>query len=114
MATDGALTRLIARHEVAIVSYFRRRCASAEEVEDLAQDVYCAMLEGYPRLRNVDSPSAWVMTICRNVFANHARRQARARSLVLPHDEGKGAVDELQRSLLMDSLSQRVELPRLC
>ena len=90
------------------MSYFRRRCASAEEIEDLAQDVYCAILEGYPRLRNVDAPAARIMTICRNVFANHARRQVRARSVLLPYgDEERGATDELIRSLLIESLSPR-------
>ena len=48
------------------------------------------------------------MTICRNVFANHARRQMRARSVLLPREnEDRGAVDELTRSLLIDSLSPR-------
>jgi RNA polymerase sigma factor (sigma-70 family) len=106
MAESGSVAHLIARYEQAIASYFRRRCATTEETEDLVQETCCAIIEGFDRLRNRETPGAWVMAICRNVFAHHVRREVNARSVLMTSDdETTGPNMELARMFLIDSLS---------
>jgi len=45
-----ALT-LVADHQGLVRSYFARRRARREDVEDLAQETFCAILASYPRSR---------------------------------------------------------------
>jgi len=63
----------VARHAALVRSFFRRRCASREDAEDLAQEAFCAMVESYPRFRGASAPSTWVWAICRHVLARHLR-----------------------------------------
>jgi RNA polymerase sigma-70 factor, ECF subfamily len=73
--------RVVADHQGLVRSFFRRRCASPEDAEDLAQETLCAIVDAFPRFRGEASPSTWVWAICRNVYSRYLytrRRRERA------------------------------------
>jgi RNA polymerase sigma-70 factor (ECF subfamily) len=71
---------LVAAYAGLVRSFFARRCASAEDAEDLAQDALCAVMEAAGRFRGEAAASTWVWAICRNTWMNwldSKRREAR-------------------------------------
>lgn len=81
MPGEGRVETVLADHEGLVRGFFRRRCATPEDAEDLAQDALCAIVTAWPRFRGGSAPSTWVWAICRNVFSNHLytkRRMERA------------------------------------
>jgi len=73
---------IVAAYGGLVRGYFARRCASSEDAEDLAQEVFCAVLSARDRFRGESSLSTWIYAICRNVYSGWADRRARERRLL--------------------------------
>jgi RNA polymerase sigma-70 factor (ECF subfamily) len=65
----------------ALRSFFRRRLASPDEVEDLVQEAYARLLAS-ARRRDVEYPLAYLFRIASNLLADHRHRQALSRQWV--------------------------------
>ena len=84
---------ILASCEALVKSFFARRCASAEDAEDLSQEAFYAILAGITRFRGESSAFTWVYAICRNLYSDWARRQARQARLVAALTAEASAVD---------------------
>lgn len=92
-------TRLAAEWSAAVRAFFGRRCARAEDAEDLSQDALCAMITGAARFRGECSEATWVYALCRNLLASWLRARerearlaeaARVEALAARRDSGGG------------------------
>lgn len=79
----SARTGAMPDHYRRVLRFVRRRVASAEEAEDLTQEVFAnaaAILDG----RGAGSPAlAWLYTVARRRMVDEARRRARAPTVSL-------------------------------
>lgn len=103
----------VASSQGLVRSFFARRCASAEDAEDLAQEALCAIVEALPRFRGASAPSTWVWAICRHVLARHFRTAAlRARTAAMLETEAR-AEDEARDDVREELLALKSALEQL-
>lgn len=62
----------------ALWRYLRAMVGSPHVADDLAQDVWVAVVRGLPRLREPDRFAPWLFTIARRTVAGHRREAYRA------------------------------------
>jgi RNA polymerase sigma factor (sigma-70 family) len=62
-------------YEAELRQRLRRICASAAEVDDLVQDVYCRLLK-METVAHVGEPRAFLMQIAKNIIIDRLRRDA--------------------------------------
>jgi RNA polymerase sigma factor (sigma-70 family) len=106
MPAELRVEKVVADQERLVRSFFRRRCASPEDAEDLAQETLCAIVDAFPRFRGDSSPSTWVWAICRNVYSRYLytrRRRERAAAELAEARSGEagGADDEDRRDIAL-------------
>jgi RNA polymerase sigma-70 factor (ECF subfamily) len=91
--------RLAAEWSAAVRAFYGRRCARAEDAEDLSQEALCAIITGAVRFRGECSEATWVYAVCRNILASWLRARerearlaeaARAEALAGDRDAGGG------------------------
>lgn len=70
---DGAFEELIALWEKPLFYYVRRLTRVEEDAWDVVQEVWLRVFRKLGQLRNVESLSAWLYRIARNVAYNHCR-----------------------------------------
>ena len=73
MVPRAGADSFVSEHAALVRGFFLRRCPSAEDAEDLAQETFLAILTSLKRRRGDSSPSTWVWAICRHVLARHIR-----------------------------------------
>jgi len=69
---------LLRSYEGALRSFFSRRVASRDEVDDLVQEAFARLLTSREQ-RDVEYPVAYLFRIASNLLSDHRRRQNRAR-----------------------------------
>jgi RNA polymerase sigma-70 factor (ECF subfamily) len=105
MGDGGQVDAIVSRHQGLVRAFFRRRCTSPEDAEDLAQEALCAIVASFPRFRGNSSPSTWVWAICRNVFSRYLytkrrnERIARELCAAVKGDAGSGPGDDAAQAL---------------
>jgi RNA polymerase sigma-70 factor (ECF subfamily) len=96
VTSPGSLRLLLAASaegdDVAMAEFVRRTqpdvwrlceaLGSTGEVEDLVQETYLQAVRSAAGFRGDGSPLAWLLSIARNVCADHVRRRQRSRRLV--------------------------------
>lgn len=76
------LLRIITSHESKVRGFFSRKVFEVEDVEDLVQDTFCAVLESYRRFSGRSSVTTWIYAICRNVLYSYYHHKTRSRNLI--------------------------------
>ena len=71
----ASLETLYQRHGASLLTYLRRSVGSREWAEDLLQETFVQALRRPNRLKDVDSPRAWLFTIAKHVAATAWRRR---------------------------------------
>ena len=83
--------------------YLRHRCASAEDAEELLQDVFIRALRQGQGFCAVNQPRAWFFQVTRNALADHLRcahpHQALPDDLATEVAEEMPAIDSLSQCL---------------
>jgi RNA polymerase sigma-70 factor (ECF subfamily) len=81
--------------------------------QDLAQDVFLAMLASLERIDSADRPKAYLLRIAHNVATDHVGKEARHRWVALDdriedprHDPAEAAQAAGERGRLLDALRQ--------
>ena len=77
------LIQLIFTFEDRIRRFFARQLSQWEDIDDLTQDVICALIDSHERFRGDSSPATWVYAICRNHLHTFYRKKKRSRELTL-------------------------------
>ncbi len=76
----GSFEQIFARYRGPVWGFFRRRVSDAAKAEELAQDVFAAVLDALPRYQSRGSFRSYIFAIAANVL--HAdRRKLRAMPL---------------------------------
>jgi RNA polymerase sigma-70 factor (ECF subfamily) len=70
------------RYHLAVYRYFLHLLGRADVAEDLTQEVFVRIVRGAERYSNRGREEAWVFTIVRAVYAEHARSAEHAPPLV--------------------------------
>ncbi|MFG1947234.1 RNA polymerase sigma factor [Nonomuraea sp. NPDC048826] len=110
----AALAELVARWRVPVWTYVRRML-DAERADDVAQEVWLAVVRGLPRLREPDRFAPWLFTIARRSVTDRLRGEY-ARAQAAPAAEtaietvaGTAAEDPVEalvdRAALVEALS---------
>ena len=77
----GNLAHINYSYEGKIRRFFSRHLIQEEDVEDLTQEVVCAIFAGYRRFRGSSAISTWIYAICRNQLYTFYRRKDRSQKL---------------------------------
>jgi RNA polymerase sigma-70 factor (ECF subfamily) len=77
----------------ALKAYIGRRVSSAEDRDDLVQDVLLRVHRGADGLKGRDAAGAWIYRIAQNAIVDHWRRHRR--SLPVTADEAEAAIARL-------------------
>lgn len=76
-----SFAELVARLQVPIWRYLRRRTASAEDAEDLTQEVFLRAYQNLHRYQPKWPFKSWLFTIAHRQSINHYRRRVRMQQL---------------------------------
>ncbi|GAB4453487.1 MAG: RNA polymerase sigma factor RpoE [Armatimonadaceae bacterium] len=93
----AAFNEIVARYKNKIFSYLYRMTGSAEDAEDLTQEVFVRMYTNIGSFRAESSLSTWLFRIAGNLCVDSYRRGKKSRGLVhsldapLTGDDGEGA-----------------------
>ncbi len=74
---------LASGHAGLVRAFFARRCASPEDAEDLAQEVFCAVIRGASRFRGDSTEATWIFAICRHAWSSWLRAKEREARIAL-------------------------------
>jgi len=77
----AAFEELVGATQSRLLRLIRRLIDSADDIEDVLQDVFVATFQGLPRFRQASSVTTWMTTITVNRCRTHRRRAARRRWL---------------------------------
>jgi RNA polymerase sigma-70 factor (ECF subfamily) len=94
-ADTAAFNEIVARYKGKIYNYLYRMTGSAEDAEDLAQEVFVRMYTNIGAFRAEASLSTWLFRIAGNLCVDAFRRGKKERSLVVGSlDVSHGVEDE--------------------
>ncbi len=96
-ATSSWLTRLLEQRGEHLRTFLRRRTRDADEVADLAQEVYLRLLRVDPA--SIQNPEAYLFTVAANLVRERVVMQRRGASAV-PHDD-----PAVERELAVESVA---------
>ena len=114
LVLDGdrpAAERLAARWHRRFLRTARRLIGEADAAEEIAQEAWCAVISGLPRLTDPARFPAWSFTILRRTCADAIKRKARERRMrtataPTPSENGRGealtALDQAFATLTPD------------
>jgi RNA polymerase sigma-70 factor, ECF subfamily len=94
---SDAAERAFKRHYAEIFRFLRRRTASADEAEELAQTVFAEAAARLPALPATSSVLGWLYTVARRRLVDHLRAQTRRRGTLADLDAARlTAVEETE------------------
>jgi RNA polymerase sigma factor (sigma-70 family) len=59
-----------------LLSFIRNRVSSAEEAEDILQDVFYQFVSGFDSIESLDRVTSWLFSVARNKIIDRYRRDA--------------------------------------
>ena len=109
-----AFGRIVRAYALPLRSYLASQVHHLEDVDDLAQEVFLAALEGLPNFRRGDDFGAWLRGIARNKLLVYFRTQSRrAKALQRFRDEVTALIgDDLERAAAADRADMIEQLLR--
>ena len=81
---------LVQRHQSRVRAFLRQLARDDALADDLAQDAFLRAWNKLPTFTGKGSFRAWLMTLTRNVFLQHARKAKRDRRLLEELESGPG------------------------
>jgi RNA polymerase sigma factor (sigma-70 family) len=75
LTPDQRIADFVQREGSRLRNFIRRRVPNAQDVEDIAQDVFAELVEANRRLMPIDHLTGWVYRVARNRITDLFRRQ---------------------------------------
>lgn len=72
---DQRIADIVDRERARLRNFVRRRVPSAEDVEDIVQDVFSELVEANRRLMPIDHVTGWLFRVARNRIVDLFRRK---------------------------------------
>jgi len=126
---DQRISEATDREYARLRNFIRRRVADQFDAEDILQDVFCELVEGYRMMKPIEQVTAWLYRVARNriidLFRRKSREAQRSGSATLA-DDGAERLPEVDllpspdagpeaayaRSVLLEELDEALdELP---
>jgi RNA polymerase sigma factor (sigma-70 family) len=85
-----------------LLSFIRNRVSSAEEAEDILQDVFYQFVSGFDSIESLDRVTSWLFSVARNKIIDRYRRDAarpKRADLALPMSSDEESPITLQEIL---------------
>ena len=64
------------REKDRLLSFIRNRVSTAEEAEDILQDVFFQFVAGYDTIESLDRVTSWLFSVARNKIIDRYRKEA--------------------------------------
>ena len=64
------------REKDRLLSFIRNRVSTAEEAEDILQDVFFQFVAGYDTIESLDRVTSWLFSVARNKIIDRYRRES--------------------------------------
>ena len=81
---DRRISEAIARDELRLRNFIRRRVADPSDAEDILQDVFYELVEAYRLMKPVEQVTAWLFRVARNRIIDLFRRKKREALRITP------------------------------
>ena len=86
---DQRIADVVTREQSRLRRFIRRRVPSAQDVEDILQDVFAELVEANRRLMPIDHVTGWLFRVARNRIIDRFRKKKEQ-----PLADGDGDVDD--------------------
>lgn len=100
---DERIVQAVARDYAGLRNFIRRRVADPGEAEDILQEVFYELVEGYRMMKPVEQVTAWLFRVARNRIIDLFRRKKREAARIEPSPNGTVAGESLQLDELLPS-----------
>jgi len=93
-----------------LLSFIRNRVSSAEEAEDILQDVFFQFVAGYDTIESLDRVTSWLFSVARNKIIDRYRKEAsRPQRADLSHQAGNDDESPLTLQEILPDLGNTPE-----
>lgn len=93
-----------------LLSFIRNRVSSAEEAEDILQDVFFQFVAGYNTIESLDRVTSWLFSVARNKIIDRYRRESsRPQRADLLHQAGSDDESPLTLQEILPDLGNTPE-----
>ena len=90
---DQRISEATDREYARLRNFIRRRVADQFDAEDILQDVFCELVEGYRMMKPIEQVTAWLYRVARNriidLFRGKSREAQRSTPAALAEDSGE-------------------------
>lgn len=107
MTDIQAITHIFQRDKGKLLNYIRNNVSSGVEAEDVLQDVFYSLIDGFPQINALEKVTSWLYTVTRNRITDLHRKKKP--SVFSDLEFAGGEEDELLN--LLDFLPQNQTLP---
>lgn len=111
-----AFAVLVDRYAHTVHALVARIVVTAEDAEEVTQDVFLKVFDHLPRFDHRSSPATWIYRIAFNTAVSHARRRRRPtcpiderRIAAITDDEAERLEEMVERQQALDSLAAAIE-----
>ena len=104
-------TELLSASLGTIQRFFSVRVSSIEDMEDLTQDVCCAIIDSYDRFCGASSQSTWVFAICKNHLYKYYRKKRRTHETIARLIDLYPSRTE-HKDIILDMACDRLSIPQ--
>jgi RNA polymerase sigma factor (sigma-70 family) len=99
---EGFLRQLSERYRQPLTAYFRRRVGSANEAEDLSQEVFLRLVRR-PDVERIDNPEAFLFRIAVNLLRDRSRRGKTRDGRLADATQAADGVEDLSPERVFDA-----------
>ncbi|MDP2037864.1 MAG: sigma-70 family RNA polymerase sigma factor [Ignavibacteria bacterium] len=75
MTNDQAITHIFQRDKGKLLNYIRNNVSSGVEAEDVLQDVFYSLIDGFPQINALEKVTSWLYTVTRNRITDLHRKK---------------------------------------
>lgn len=75
MTNNQAITHIFQRDKGKLLNYIRNNVSSGVEAEDVLQDVFYSLIDGFPQINALEKVTSWLYTVTRNRITDLHRKK---------------------------------------
>jgi len=112
VSTKYSVTEIIKNYRSRLLAFIRKRVHTAQDAEDILQDVFFQLIEAERYTKPIDQMAAWLFTVARNRIIDSYRKKKTEPFPLLPPDDDVYLLDELMDELFDNGNTPETEYLR--
>ena len=122
---NAKIAEAVLKDRAKLLNFIRKRVSDQDEAEDILQDVFFQLTQGYDMIGSLDKLTSWMYTVARNKITDLYRKKKPERFNVINADDDEGLSlenllpafgntpeDVLFKSVIWDAITEALdELP---